>query len=70
VIGFVLALSSPAVAEPTILSCTFNHRTTYVWTYILDLSKKVMVLSKRNDLQEAAEVPLTVTDSEIKWTVI
>ena len=65
---FILALSSPAAAEPTILSCTFNHKTTYVWTYILDLSKKLMVLSRRNDLQTGADIPLTESEDEIKWT--
>ena len=28
-----------------------------------------MVLSKRNDQQTSGEVPLTVTNSEIKWAV-
>jgi len=28
-----------------------------------------MILSKRNDQQTSGDVPLTVTDSEIKWTV-
>lgn len=64
-----LLFASSALADAITLSCIFNNRSENVWTYVIDISNAVLVLSKLNDKETAARVPLTLSDNELKWTV-